>query len=418
MQRAMTGGSPPARSIAFSPRSSALEVGGGEFTFFTAAILARVFIGANLLNGFVSYTTPGGGLLEKLHPASVVLFALVLSRLPLVVARLREQRLLVIAGAAAGLAAVVLAQILLGRGNPFISLVIVDTLVCGLAAFSYVLLLDDRRAALLRRWLVLAVILHGVLIAFEFAAGWQLVPRPQAEAVFRPSGLLNHPLDVGFAAVLAMAALLAGPAGAIAKAAGCAALLAQILLCNVRLAALVGGVLMLLAIAGLAAPPARRNGLGDLVALATLLLVLPLAVYVAADAGVFDRFAAFGVTGGGAAMRLDAFRLLPLLSEGEALAGIDYARVVMLLEATSGGRTLESTPVMYLVFLGFLLGSLVLLLIPTIVVALHWRAGWRSLPMGLAFILLNAGSIVLSTKDPVFTLYLVLMTGFLARARA
>jgi hypothetical protein len=165
---------------------------------FVVLMVARLSLSDPFLNQFFNYTDEGGMILEKIHPATYGMLALLVAML----ARLKfflnvqEARLVTPMFAMIGII-ILLVGFMMGLGRSVSIGYLLETYIAGcLIAFMLMLFPVEYR-----RWVGNAVLIYVVVNAglaiVEKVLGIRLLPYPYVEISFRPTALTSHPLVIG-----------------------------------------------------------------------------------------------------------------------------------------------------------------------------------------------------------------------------
>jgi len=300
------------------------------------SIVALSFtISAALLNLFVPYTTSGGGLGGKFHPATwiAVMLALVVAR------SRRDHGAPPYTRAALAVFACLLVSLLL-RGRGGMAATIMDThvmctvLVLGLSRLDF-----EHVRKIMRLFLGIALV-NVVIIAAEFAASRALLPRDGFQYHFRPAGLFGHPIMAGTLLYCAMFLVSRGLIRNTWAKPVMFVLLCGIALCGVR-GPLATGALIFIEYTFRPSRSGRRAD--DYLFRLAIIALIPVAVVAAISAGVFDRIFDTGLWDASAATRFDIFETLGLLTEAELWQGLpEYEAASTLALAVTGNPLIEN----------------------------------------------------------------------------
>lgn len=386
------------------------------FILTAAAFALRFCIPPDAMNLVVNYTSEtGGALYEKLHFGTYAIFALlpiVLFSRPIFlrgdeIAKFRD--LLRYSGLL-----VLLIVIMIGSGRSGSSGFFIDTyLVAGVAGLVMLALNAETRRRLGDT--VLAInMLSAVIGVFEVTTRMRIMPYfANEEAVFRPTGLADHPLTLGLtcAASIAFVALTRWPTWC--------KLLAMLVLfigtaaAGARAALLLAGleVFALLLFVPWGMPPAAEKK-AKFVALLLTLMAGAVMISVLAAGGFLTRFEG-GVVDENFYARTDIYKVFSYVGWKEILFGANLGDILKIVNEKLNLPFIESTPV----YLTFQLGAILAVLFAILVFWLYWRLlrhqprpAWIGIAVYLAAALSNN---TLSTKTPVVAIFVVLLVAYL-----
>ena len=342
-------------SVAATPLVSAL------FLAFALLGVLRVALNNRILDLFMDYTAEGGSIVEKIHPTIWGLCGLAL--LVCLSTRIELTRWeLGVTRAILGVGAIASAFLVLGavRGEGSSLGYLLDTyvsLITLIALFAF----PPRWRRQLGMVLLAYMIASAVIGILEYVFHFRVMPFTEGEAVFRPTGLTNHPLELGQWCTLALcvvAGLTWPPAARVCVG---AVLLVGCILSGARMATMVAvlsSVLIVMAQVG--------TGLGRehrarwrLITLLVLLLAGPLLVAALVAAGALTRFDG-SLADPNAMSRVDVYGVLNLLSWKDLLFGGDIESVRKLIEENYHLASIESSLLVFVVQFG-LVGALLFL---------------------------------------------------------
>ncbi|GGB07355.1 hypothetical protein GCM10011491_39310 [Brucella endophytica] len=169
------------------------------------AFLLRAAIPPQILNMFTSYTSEGGSFPEKLHIGTYAIF--------LVLGMICISRPIRLAGDDIRLFRATLSYALfLSLLVPYLFIVgragsagfIVDSYLVACAAVLVMLCLEEEIGRALGNVLLGMLILSAMIGTFEAMTHFRLLPYPNTELSFRPTGLTPHPLALGAQCAMAI----------------------------------------------------------------------------------------------------------------------------------------------------------------------------------------------------------------------
>ncbi|GJD47485.1 hypothetical protein OPKNFCMD_0193 [Methylobacterium crusticola] len=397
------------RTIEGQPDGRATPLYSALFLSFAGLILARIAVNSRLLDLVMSYTSEGGSIVEKIHPTfwgllAVGVVVLLNFRIVLTEWELRVVRaLMAFCATAAGL--LVFASV---TGHSSSVGYLLDSYVTHIAL---VLLFAFPQAW--RRGLGHALLGYMVLSALvavaEFVLKVRVMPFSEGEAVFRPTGLTTHPLELGLWCAVAIGFVAAGDWPRGGKLAAGAILLAGCVVSGARLATLVGGacaLVLMVAQAGAGLEPRRRQERRLLVALGAV-LVGPVVLAGLVAAGALGRFGG-GIADENASARIEVYGVLAFLPWRDILLGGDIDAVLKLVQEKYGLPFIESSLLVFVVQFG-LFGAALLLGMMARLVRVILRGSRPSAAMAVvAFFAIALSNNGLSTKTSSVFLIIVL----------
>lgn len=370
------------------------------FLAYGALLLMRIGLNGRLLDLAINYTADGGSIVEKIHPTfwgflAVGGMALVSFRITLDAWELRVVRaLLAFCGAVCGLLAF---AVVTGR-SASVGYLLDSYVALIVFALVFVFPVPWRRAL---GHALLGYMVAGALLAIvEFALRFRLMPFNEGEAVFRPTGLTPHPLELGLWCAVGIGFTAAGDWPRGTKLAAGGLLLLGCVVSGARLATLVAGactVLVLVQGIGAGLSPQRRRERQILVVLGVL-LVGPVLLGGLAAAGAFGRFAG-GMADDNAMARIRVYEVFGLLSWHDLLVGGDINAVVKLVRERYDLPYIESALVIFVVQLGILGTVLLLGMLARLVRIILIGAAWPVTMAVVAFFVVALSNNGLATKS-------------------
>lgn len=367
-----------------------------------SALVVAFTLSPALLNLFVSYTIPGGSLIEKLHPFSYfILLAWVIDLFFIRNGRLRSPNQSMYLAGAWAIVSIYLCVV----GDFGYAIVLTNNFVFPLIFISLLSTLEYKDHFLLAKIFLGLMVAQTFLVLFEFWVGGTLVPIRQENQYFRPAGFSGHPLIAGQLALLAIVATRFTIQSAVISRALIFLFLLSLLVIGSRFALLVGAVLVLIEFFR----PFRvrhnfSSGLGSYI----LLVCLVLGLVVAVDAGAIDRFIDKGIWDSSSKSRIEVFYLFDIMSSEEFSQGVEYERIQQYLDAISQ-TYIESAFVAQVVLAGIFVAVIAhLLIVYSFIPVLKF-----SFSFFLMLILFLAFSLVFSSKGPApLLIYFVMNLGF------
>lgn len=382
-------------------------------------VVLRLYLSANVANLWVNYTTEAGAFYEKFHFGTYAMLALAFIALgsrPLVFGPGDAPRFRALFRF--GLLMIVLFGLLLVVGSGRTPAPFIDTYFC--AALAGLVLLAQNLSA--RRFVAECVVAlnvaSAVLATFEAVVKVHILPYPTIEEVFRPVGLMEHPLTLGLVSAGSIGFVVLTSWRGWVKAVAMSLLFIGTATSGARFALLVASlelIALLLFVPWTRMPPrlARKAKFAALALLLTLGLLLFAGL---AAGGLLSRFSN-GIVDANAFARIDIYRVFGMVSPAEILFGTDLNGLMALVNKRLHLPFIESS----IVYLTFQMGLLLFLLF---IFAL-WRLLRRLLAgqataasiATLTFFVAALSNNTLSTKTPVLTIIIVLLIGLARQPR-
>ncbi|WP_237479948.1 VpsF family polysaccharide biosynthesis protein [Lichenibacterium dinghuense] len=383
------------------------------YVVVAALFVSRVAVGELLLNQFMSYSTDGGSMLEKVHPSfygfmAVSAFTLVAFRVELNAWETRVVRaILLLSGCC--LSMLVFAGL---RGNAGSAGFLIDSYVMTCFAALMFLFPPAMRAgigkALLAFFLVSAAV--GVV---EFATKTRLLPFTEGEPTFRPIGLSSHPLTFGLWCAVCIPLTAATDWTRRTKVMMCSAFYLALAASGARTALLGGSVcVFLLAVAAIRpnVVPQRRFQRRVVVVLAAALAV-PLIAAVLYAAGALDRFQG-GLADKNAEARVVIYQVFSTLSWTDFLFGPGMPAVTHYATAKLHLVAVESVIVVFVAIFGALWSAIFAL----VLAYLQWvtlRGASAALVMAVALcFFIGSSNNGLASREPPMLIMTVFTLAF------
>lgn len=383
------------------------------FVVFCVAIVLRVMIGDGILNLVERYTSEGGSLIEKIHPAVYVMFlcgfviyaSVGLRFLPQ--ERSEVRALLMLAGFLALIGAI---NILAGRGSS-----------AGYVIDSYIttLLIGVLLYAMPHSWretvgllVIGAIVFNSAFMMVEFGLGRTLVPAALEAAEFRPAGFLGTPLTVGVLNLATAVLIISLPINSFVKAGSVGLLALGILIAGARTAMLATSLVVPISL--VLAAWQRRSGMSPGVTMIAILLVAiiagPLIFIVANELGFLARFQG-GYIDDSAQTRIEIYRVFDYVSWREILLGSDLLELKRIVNDKLGIQFIESAIVFFVFDFG-LIGFIIFAALFGWLLYVLSRRSHILLPLAtLCFLGLALTNNTLATKVPSLFAMLVMLIG-------
>jgi hypothetical protein len=376
----------------------------------TSAVMVRFFISAPVLNSIYSYSDSGGSIVEKIHPGSYLLFLL----FPLFLPRQRcgpHMRRVVFANVILTGAAIAVGVASVWRGGATSAGFLIDALLVAPVTCISILSLSRPHRHLLAVTVLTGLTINSAVVFSELALQRHLLPYGLIEDIFRPAGLLGHPLLSGLFSATAIPFFFAVFRSRLVKWSGAVLMFATCLACGARTASAVGaGTLLLSALAnGMPTTPRSRFNPTELVLTAVMLLLcFPLLLAFFLHSPTADRVAS-GLGGDESIMsRISIYDALHFLSPNEFLFGAPYSHTQAILLEGLKLQRVESPIVSSILMFGAV--STIVLAIGYLLffVGLFRSCGRFAKIAIVAFAIVSMSSNGLTTKSPDLLLIVVL----------
>lgn len=377
------------------------------------AFLLRFGLSPSVLNVFVFYTTEGGSILEKFHwgtYAILLMLPVALVTRPILLETADIPRFRALLRFCVGTGALIVPMLALGRTAP--AGYLVDTyLVAGAAGMlMYCINAASRRVVVMVVvYYVLASALLGIV---EAVTETRINPYYYLEAVFRPTGLTDHPLSLGLLCATGIGCVAATDWKIWVRVAAILLLVVGVAASGARFATLLAGaqllaLLVLVPWPGLTPRSERR---AKTVVLVLVVLGGAALVAVLVAGGMLSRFSS-GVVDENFFARITIYRIFTLTSPADILFGTDIEGVLAIVNSELDLPFIESSPVVFIYQLGLPLA----LVFSWMIAALFIRLSrGTTLPLRLAtitFFLAALSNNTLSTKTPLVAIMVVMIVG-------
>ena len=322
-----------------------------SFVFF---VLLRIGLNSLILNQFMNYTTLQGSIVEKIHPASygiaLVVAVLLLSfRIELSAADLRILRAILVFCTGVTL---LLAMLVFIGLTTSIGYVLDTYLIACLTAFGLMCFPAAWRPRLCE--LILALFVLSALVAIaEFATHARLLPYAGGEDTFRPTGLSEHPLQLGQWCAIGICFACIPRWPIVLKLVVVTVLLVGALVSGARVATLCA---CLSCVAFLIAVPINAPSRQDVLQRKLMLAIAGLFTLAAIVSAMLAAGALSRLTGGlvdqSSQARVGIYRVFDYMTWGEILFGTDIVKVQRIAMDILGLKFIESSPVLFTVQFG------------------------------------------------------------------
>ena len=301
-----------------------------------------------LLNIFMPYSTPGGNIFTKFHPASYVSFVI----LACIISTRRqnnpfEHHLVNALGFFTAIAAILA---VFGKGA--LTSVVVDTQIAPTILLIALSRLHSGQQRQIMRIFTGTCAVNVFLVLIEFIRKKTLLPTdiPQ-EIYFRPVGLADHSIVAGTLFYIAIFIVTRGIYSSSVSRILQVLFIFGITLCGVRGPLLIG---ILIIISNILSPFIRRKYSTDYLFDIVLVIMIAIGGAAALALGAYDRIAAAGYWDDSTQSRVSIFNTISLLSNHEFWFGVDgYDVSDQLAKLTTGGHYIENAFVSFVLQAGF-----------------------------------------------------------------
>jgi len=401
-------------------REHAAVPAGVLFGAFCALVFLRFGLNANILDGIVNYSTDGGSILEKVHPSSYGILALLIAtllsqRIELDHWQFRAVRALMMLAAVTAM--IMTFAILLGHSGS--TGYLIDSYLSACAGGTLMLFFPRQWRERLGGALLIYIAASALVALVEFALQKRLLPYPLQELSFRPTGLTEHPLVLGLFNAVGINFVAATRWKPAIKAGVIALMLMGAVTSGARFASIVAGLSALSVIVlheWPSTPRAVRLRMKSLLLLLTGLSI-PIVVAVLASLGFLNRFQN-GLLDENAMARIDIYRLFDLVGWSDILFGTDIEMVRRLALERFDLQSIESTIVMFVFQFG-LIGTIIFIAaLARTAFVLASGAGRHVIVGTFAFFIVAGSNNSLSTKTPTVMMLFLLIIAFHGARRA
>lgn len=325
---------------------------------FVVLMVARLTLSDPFLNQFFNYTDEGGIILEKIHPATYGMLALLVAML----ARLkfflntREVSLVIPMFAMIGIIIVLVGfMTMLGRSVSVGYLL--ETYIAGsLIAFMLVLFPVPYRR-LIGNAILIYVVINAAIAIGEKVLGARLLPYPYVEISFRPTALTSHPLVIGLLNAGAVVFIFAARWPGWVKAGALLVVIMGTFAAGARTGAIFTTLAVFLALlmTPMVGHTPERRARSAAILYGGIALVAPVLLIVASSAGFLERFEG-GYIDENAQARIDVYQVFDWVTWPQILFGSDIVAIKKMVWDRLG--ILVETSVVVFVFQFGLFGAL------------------------------------------------------------
>lgn len=387
------------------------------FIALTVLILARICVANNVLDWVMSYSTEGGNLIEKIHPASWLLMALAAIAAPRIASLSAPDDRRILHSMVMMMAMLCAAVLVPFIGSASSSLgigYVVDTLLMAAVAVCVLLLLPLHRRRKIGQIILTVLVLNSFLALGEFVLKEHLIPSAHGEWIFRSKGILGHPLSLGLSNAAAVCFVYLTDWSAVRKFVSIMLLAAGVLAAGARAASavvIVAPFLTFFLIGGPLSEARARGQIKVIVFLAALFLapLLWLAIYAT---GLAERFELLGIADESAETRVIIFQVFDFISWRELVFGTGLETLNRIALTILRLPTIENSIIVFIFQFG-LVGTICL--IWGFLYALFALARGAPVPVKMAllsFMIVALGANSLSTKTHEIMMTFVLAVAF------
>jgi hypothetical protein len=386
---------------------------------WTGAVMVRLFVSAGVLNSMYPYSETGGNVLEKIHPGSYLLFLM----FPLFLPRQRfdvHMRRVVFANAMLTGALVIVGIASASQGGTTAAGFLVDAVLIAPVASLSILSLSSSHRRFLAISVLAGLLVNSAVVFAELGLQQHLLPYGYIEDIFRPAGLLGHPLLSGLCSAAAIPFFFALFRSRLVKWTGAVLMFATCLACGARTAsAVAAGTFLLSAVAGgMHRRPGSRFDPSELaLTAATLLLCFPLLLSFFLHSPTADRLAGSLVDDQSIMSRISVYDALHFLSRSELLFGTTYSHIQAILLEGVKLKIVESPIVSAILMFGALNALLLGLGYILFFMGLFRTCGRFGRVAIIAFAIVSLSDNTLTAKSPALLAITVLSLAADERAR-
>ncbi len=375
---------------------------GLAFAFFCGFALLRFALTANLLDTVIKYSAEGGSIVEKIHPSTYGLIAVLAAvlasfRIELGAWELRALRSLIwLVGVIVALSAFMAA---VGRSGS--AGYLIDSYIAACIAGFLMLALPPALREKVGALLIAFVVVSACVALGEVALQRRLLPYWATEASFRPTGLTEHPLMLGLFNATAIGFVPLTRWKPVTKIAAIGILLLSTFAAGARLASL-GAMASAFAVLLLSEWPSvtRKKALQlKLLALIAAVMIVPVALSALLQLGLLGRFQE-GLLDDSAMARVNIYGLFGLASWNDILLGADIGQMRRLAFEHFDLEYIESSLVMFVFQFGLIGAAVFLLFLARTFVVLSSGAGKLVVLGTCTFFLIASSNNALSSKSP------------------
>lgn len=305
-----------------------------SFAIAAIAVTLSIFLSAQTMNLFVSFTTSGGFFLEKFHPSTILLALALFVRTvrqnkadPVkVLLEPRQAQRAIIALAVGWLG---LCCLLVLRGQIGYVMVIVNNFLTPLILLQLSLNFTSSQIVRLASLVTVSILINCLLVWIEFSMGRTLLPVIQELSFFRPAGFAGHPILAGTYCVIGLLLIHITAAATWVRISISIFLFSALCIIGVRGSLLLGCLVFITVLA----PASKQENVRRSLAARSLSVVIPLAMlFVAYQNGALERFATLGFWDDSAQSRFEIYDIFKFVTASEFWVGIPLDRLPLYLD--------------------------------------------------------------------------------------
>lgn len=390
------------------------------FTLFCTLILTRFVVNANVLDSVMKYSAEGGSIVEKLHPSTYGLIVLLLTALLCLRVELVDWELRALRSLIAFVAIIISIAAFLGFVGHSGSIgYLVDLYVVACVAGAVMLAFPPAWRETIGATLIIFLAISSCVALGEFALQKRLLPYWATELSFRPTGLTEHPLQLGLFNATAINLVPLTRWKAASKVGVTIILLLGVFAAGARLASIVavGSTFLVVVLAEWPSLSSSRRSQLKLALIIGGMLALPILLTMLIQMGLVDRFQQ-GLFDESAMARVSIYRLFDMVSWSEILLGADIGRIRALAFDYLDLDYIESSLVMFIFQFG-LFGTLIFLVSLARTFFVLLSGADRRLTLGAcAFFVVASSNNALSSKTPIILMIVLLLIAFHGGSRA
>ncbi len=216
------------------------------FFSFAAGLALRLLISASLLNAVYPYSSTGGALYEKLHPGTYIIYLVAFLLATGKRSSVNSDHQLLNVPKVIPLAIVFIGVIGLATGRTTSMGFLFDSVMLGPVSVYILLHFSKQERLLITKLALICVYTNALFVVLELILGRQLLPSNLSQAVFRPAGLIGHPLLTGLFSVSSIPVTLGVVKNQLLRLALCNLCVGACLASGARFATLVAVILVVL----------------------------------------------------------------------------------------------------------------------------------------------------------------------------
>jgi hypothetical protein len=386
--------------------------------FSTLLVLAivRLCVSGNILNLVINYSSTGGTLLEKIHPASWALLILTAVLVPKIAKQaVGSERKVVFAMLVMAAMTCLTAMVPLLSGSSDLGVgYLVDSILSACAAASVMFVLSDADRRRIGHILLAVLVLNSVVTILEFSLKVRILPSPYERELFRAQGVLSHPLEVGLCNAAAIAFVLLTNWSAARKLASILILIVATLAAGARTASVIAPIAAMAAflLAKRVSPSFSDDGHTRIIVLVAVVLLAPAAWCLIDLTGLNERFQMLGVADESANTRIVVFQVFGLANWRDLIFGAGLETMQRLAQVELKLPAVENPIIVYIFQFG-IVGTAFLLTGFIVACYALCKGTPPQIKIGLAaFFIVALSSNSLATKSPDLVLVFLLAVAF------